>query len=49
MGSMYEGTLADNILDTDGMQHQTDYYLDGAKVSRLGLGSLGLAPGQWGK
>ncbi|WP_353239621.1 hypothetical protein [Limnohabitans sp.] len=45
LASMYEGTLAESTPDEEDVQHRTDYYLDGAKVCRLGFcGILGTTP-----
>ena len=45
LASMYEGTLTEDIPDTEELQHRTDYYLDGAKVCRLGFCAvLGTTP-----
>ena len=45
LASMYEGTLTQDMLDTEDVQHRTDYYLDGAKVCRAGFCAiLGTTP-----
>ena len=45
LASMYEGTLTESTPDEEDVQHRTDYYLDGAKVCRLGFcGILGTTP-----
>ena len=37
LASMCEGTLTEDIPDTEDVQHRTDYYIDGAKMCRSGF------------